>query len=107
MKFKDNYEALSPEDPQDSSVFLEGVLKRHNIDMSSPERQILLQWENIAGKALAQGSVCTDLKNGTLFVTCENSAKASLIRLNKAEIIKNITAVFPEVKVSKINIRLK
>lgn len=105
LKIKDNYNSLSPEDPQSSLVYLKEVLKLHNIDITDPERQIAMQWRNIAGNSIADISVCNGVKNGTLYVQCSNASQASLVRLNKREILKKISSVFPELNVSKIDIR--
>lgn len=107
LKFTDNYERLSPEEPVKGTDYFNEVLKFHKIDLSDPEKQIILQWKNIAGPSIASITKCKGLNNGVLEITCLHSAQAGLVRLHSCEIIKNIKTVFPQIRLDKINIRTK
>lgn len=107
MKFEDNYERVSPEDPVNGKIFLDKIFQRHKIDLSAPERQISLQWKNIASGQLAEISHCSGVRNGVLFVVCSNQSEASLVRMSKNEILKNAKAAFPELNITNINIRVQ
>lgn len=104
---KDLYEHSRPEDPEDSSVFLNKVLERIDIDLMSPDGQIVVQWENIVGSHIAQHCKYSGHKDGILYVVCDHGAHAGIVRLNKREMIKKINAVFPEFDIKNINIRVK
>lgn len=107
MKFEDNYERISPEDPVDGKAYLDLIFQRHKIDLSAPERQIALQWKNIASAQLAEISRCSGVKNGILYVVCSNQSQAALVRMSKSEILKNAKAAFPELAINNINIRVQ
>lgn len=107
MKFEEQYDRVSPEDPVDAKIFLDKIFSRHKIDLSAPERQIVLQWKNIAQGQLSEISHCTGVNKGTIFIVCKNQSEATLIRMSKGEIIKNAKAAFPELNITNINIRTK
>lgn len=103
----DFYEHSRLEDPADSSFFLNKVLDRINIDLMSPDSQIVIQWENIVGSHVAKHCKYRGHKDGILYVVCDHGAHAGIVRLNKGEMIKKINAVFPEFDIKNINIRVK
>ncbi len=105
--FKDLYEPSSPEDPESSAFYLNRVLERMDIDITAPESQIVIQWENIVGEHVAKHCKYSGHRNGILYVVCDHGAHAGIVRLNKGEMIKKINAVFPEFDIKNINIRVK
>ncbi len=104
---QDLYEHERPEDPAESSYYLDRVLKRMDIDLMSADSQIVIQWENIVGAHVAQHCKYSGHKDGILYVVCDHGAHAGIVRLNKREMIKKINAVFPEFDIKNINIRVK
>lgn len=103
----DPNERLEPENPTSSKQFFDVIFKRFNIDRSAPEAMIASQWAQIVGDNLAKISKFGGIKNGELTVLCTNGSEATLFRMNKNEVIKNIKSVFPELNINKINIRVK
>lgn len=103
----DPNQRLEPENPTSSEKFFDVIFKRFNIDRSTPEAMISSQWNQIVGDNLASISKFGSLKNGVLTVFCDNGSQATLFRMNKSEVIKNIKAVFPEININKINIRVR
>lgn len=97
---------LEPENPTSSEKFFDVIFKRFNIDRSSPEAVIASQWNQIVGDNLSSISKFGSLKNGSLTVFCQNGSQATLIRMNKTEIIKNIKSLFPEVIINKLEVRI-
>lgn len=98
---------LEPEKPISSEKFFDVIFKRLNIERNTTESMISSQWSQIVGENLGSISKFGSLKNGVLTVICENGSQATLFRMNKAEVIKNIKAVFPDININKINIRVK
>ena len=104
---KEVYTRLKPDVPVSSSVFLDNVMQRLNIDFSLPETQIQLQWEFFIGKHLYDYCKFSGIKNGTLFIVCENASYSATVRMCRNEILKKISSTFPELNVVKISARLK
>lgn len=105
--FKDLHNRISPQDPEGGSSYLDKFFEYHHIDFSVPEKQIILRWKDLAGPDMAEYSKCNGVSNGTLFVVCKNQAQASLVRLNKRELMKNVCAAFPELNINKISVRVE
>lgn len=107
MGEKDYHECLASEDPVKSTVFMDKILKRFNIDLSSPESQVSANWALIVGSNMS--SLCSfgSLKDGILTVFCTHPTHASAVRMNKNEILKNIKSIFPELKVTKLEVRIR
>lgn len=103
---KDNYESLSPEDPEDSGVYIDKIFKRFGINIDSPEVQLNIRWADIVGPELAKEIFYEKISNGILFVICRNSSYASFVRLNSNDIIKKINSAFPELNIKKIILRV-
>ncbi|MCR5761081.1 MAG: DUF721 domain-containing protein [Sphaerochaetaceae bacterium] len=106
MKVKDNYNRLAPEDPVKSNSYFDQVLKRHHIDLDSSESQIKLTWSLIAGETFASVSECEKVSNGTLYIKCKNPSYAASLRMSSRELIKKVNSVFPDLKVTKIRVRI-
>ena len=104
---RDVYEPVMPEDPEKSSVFLDGVLERLKINVRAPENQIVIQWKSIIPEYISQHCMCAGFKDSVLYVVCDNAAKAGITRLNSREIMKLVNSAFPEFNIKKINIRVK
>lgn len=104
---KDNYEPLANEDPVSGKVFFDQVLDRFHIDLSDPCNQVLIQWRNIVGDAIADHVKCDSIKDGIIYVSCDHPSRAAYIRLNSKEIIKKITGIFPELDLKKIITRVR
>jgi len=98
---------IAPENPINSANFFDVIFKRYNIKRSTSESMIASQWRDIVGPELAEISKFGSLKNGILTVFCDNGSQATLFRMNKSEVIKNIQSVFPELVINKVNIRVK
>ncbi|MCR4675759.1 MAG: DUF721 domain-containing protein [Sphaerochaetaceae bacterium] len=106
MKAKDSHRHLCPEDPLDSKVFFDQVLKDLRIDMNSSENQLKLTWKMITGEQIGSMSRCENIKNGTVYVECTHPASAAGIRMNSRELIKKINSVFPDLNINKIRVRV-
>lgn len=104
MKQDDN-QPLSPEDPVSSQVFMDKILKRFNIDLNSSASQLCSQWNIVAG-SMANMCSFVSLKNGNLTVACSHPARASSVRMSKNELVKSIKAVFPDLEIKKVTVRL-
>ena len=103
---RDNYESLSPEDPIESSVYLEKVFERFGIDINSPEVQLNLRWADIIGEELAKVISFEKIFNENLFIVCKSASYATYVRLNSNDIIKKIDSTFPELRVKKIIVKV-
>ncbi len=106
-KKTDNYQALANEDPVSGSVFLDQVMDRFNIDLKDPVNQMMLRWKDIVGEQIAQHTRCERFSDGVLYLICDHPSRASYIRMNRSELIKRVTGVFPEVDLKKIVTRVK
>jgi hypothetical protein len=103
---KDNYEALSPEDPVEGGVFLDEIFKRFGIDLSSTEAQLNLRWSDIVGSDLSKVIFYEKIADESLFVTCKTASYASFVRLSSNDIIKKINSAFPELNIKKLMVRV-
>lgn len=106
LKVKDNYRRISPEDPIKSKSYFDQVLKRHHINLDSSESQIRLTWPLIAGESVAAVSECEKVVNGVLYLKCHHPAHATSIRMSSGELIKKVNSVFPDLKITKIRVRI-
>lgn len=104
---RDVYEHVMPEDPEESSVYLDGVLERLKINVRAPENQLIIQWKSVIPEYISQHCMCAGFKDSVLYVVCDNASKAGITRLNSREIIKLVNSAFPEFNIKKINIRVK
>lgn len=105
-KNSDLYEPISPEDPLSAQVYFDSVLKRLNIDLNDPKRQLLLQWNTLVGDNFKGHCVCSGIKEGTVFVTCDHPSYVSMFKMTSKEILKKIQTTFPELKVGKFSVKL-
>lgn len=106
MKVKDNYSRISPEDPTTSKVFFDEVLKRHRIELESSDNQIKLTWKLIAGEAFGSISECEKVSKGVLYLKTHHPAHATNLRMNSSELIKKVSSVYPDLKITKIRVRI-
>lgn len=105
-KLKDLYEPISPEDPEKSSVFFDSVLKRLNINLNDPKRQLSLQWDNIVGDNFKGHCKFNGIGDGIVFVVCDHPSYVSMFKMNSKEILKKIQTTFPELNVLKVSVKL-
>lgn len=101
---KDYNKPLAPEDPVSSKVFIDKILSKFKIDLDSSQSQLAAQWNIVLG-SMAQLCSFVSLKNGILTVSCPHPAKASVVRMNKNEIIKSIKGVFPELEIRQLTVK--
>lgn len=100
---KDKYhEPLRPEDPVRSTQFLDNILRRYDIDLTSEKGLLSMQWKNIAGPDFCDVSSFRSIENGVLTISCRNASYAAALRLNKNEIIKKINTIFPQIVIEKV-----
>lgn len=102
---KDDREPLAPEDPVSSEVFIQKILKRFKKTLDSSENQLSANW-SVVLPSMSQLCSFVSLKDGVLTVSCNHPAKASAVRMNKGEIIKNIKGVFPDLDVKSVIVRI-
>ena len=71
---RDVYEHVMPEDPEKSSVYLDGVLERLKINVKAPENQLIIQWKSVIPEYISQHCICAGFKDSVLYVVCDNAA---------------------------------
>lgn len=102
----DNYERIAPEDPKTGEIYFNQVLERFDIDLKDPENQLIMNWRKIVGDQMAEHCRCMGVQDKNLYVVCDHPSRASFIRLNAKEMLKNINTIFPELDLRKIITRL-
>ena len=103
---KDNYSPLAPEDPMFGSIFVDQVLERFGIDPNDPSNQLSMRWHDIVGSEISDHTFFEKMEGKTIYVACDNPSRASYIKLNGKDILKNIKGVFPELEINKISVRV-
>ncbi|MCF0237605.1 MAG: DUF721 domain-containing protein [Sphaerochaetaceae bacterium] len=104
---KDKYEPISPDDPLEGKMYIDKIMERYGINLNDSATQLKIQWSNIIGKEYSPYCKCGGVKNGTLFIYCDNGLRATALRLNIKEHIKKINTTFPELEVKRASIRVK
>ena len=102
----DKYSPLAPEDPMFGNVFIDQVLQRFGIDPTDPSNQLLMRWHDIVGSEISKHTFFEKIEENTLHIACDNPSRASYIKLNGKDILKNIKGVFPELEINKISVRV-
>jgi len=103
---KDKYSPVAPEDPAYGNIFVDQVLKRFGINPNEPANQLAMRWRDIIGKEFSKNALFEKIDGETIYISCDNASLASYVKLNGNEIIKKIIAVFPELDIKKITVRV-
>ena len=65
------------------------------------------QWMEIIGSDIAIHCRLSDIKGKTAIIETDHSTYSSLILLRKQQIIRNMARLYPELKVTQLQIRIK
>ena len=103
---RDLYSPLSPEDPVDGSLFVDQVLMRFGIDPNEPSNQLAMRWHDIVGEEVSKHVFFEKIDGEAVHIACDNPSMASYMKINGNDVIKKIKAVFPELEVKKIQVRV-
>jgi predicted nucleic acid-binding Zn ribbon protein len=82
---------------------LSAFLKTAGLEKIVKAQNVLLQWKDIAGEAIAKHAAPKELKDGVLFLKVENAAWRSQLFALKDDLIRKINAHAEKKIVNKIH----
>jgi len=92
--------------PLKGRTVFNNVLKRHHIAKEIREHRLLLQWEKIVGKRIANRTLPDRLQKGVLWVRVESSSWMHQLSFMKADIIEKANELCGEDVVSDLHFHL-
>lgn len=104
---RDPYDKYQPRNPISSVYFLEKTLKKLHINLKSAYARLILDWETIVGKEMAEHTQVCSLKKGILLLNCDHSSWATAFRFQEKHYIKLINSIYPNLKIRKISMKIK
>lgn len=79
---------------------LQDFLKQSGLDRVIREQDVILQWPEIAGEAVAKHAIPIEFRGGVLFLTVDNATWRSQLHFLKEEMMEKINA-FAQRKIVK------
>ena len=93
--------------PKTAASLTKGLTERLNLSQKQSDTEIPKVWTNAIDPRVTAHAQPTGLRNGTLFVTVDNSMWLhEIIRYHKREILSRLQTSFGKQKIQKISFRL-
>lgn len=90
-----------------ADAIVPGVLRRLRLDVRKAETEIIRVWNQLLDPNIATHAQPVGLKNGTLFVTVDNSVwLTEIVRYRQREILERLQSSFGSRKIARISFRI-
>lgn len=85
---------------------IENIFKKYGIDKKIKEAQAISLWSDVVGKKLSEHSYPSGVKDGTLYIICDNSVWMHELYLLRGKIVNRLNEKLGTKVISKIRLKL-
>lgn len=89
-------------DPVSAKDSMEGLISSFSWSNQLDKAELFASWEKVVGKESAEASTPDDLQGSILVVKCRSTAWATQLRLLEKDVLRRISADFPNLEISEI-----